>query len=59
MQKQVVFVLSQRDDEAAVTALIDVARTADDPEVRRQAVFWLSQSDDPRATDYLEELLSQ
>jgi HEAT repeat protein len=59
MQKQVVFVLSQRDDDDAVAALIDIARTADDAEVRRQAVFWLGQSDDPRATDYLEELLSQ
>jgi HEAT repeat protein len=55
----VVFVLSQRDDEAAVGQLIEIAKTADDAEVRKQAVFWLSQSDDPRATDYLEELLSE
>ena len=59
MRNQVVFVLSQRDDEAAVGQLIEIARTDDDPEVRKQAVFWLSQSDDPRATDYLEELLSE
>lgn len=59
MRNQVVFVLSQRDDDAAIGQLIEIARTDEDPEVRKQAVFWLSHSDDPRATDFLEELLSE
>lgn len=59
MRKQIVFVLSQRDDPEAIAQLIEIARETDDPELRTQAVFWLGQSDDPRATDYLEELLSE
>jgi HEAT repeat protein len=59
MRKQVVFVLSQRDDAEAIGHLLTIARETDDPEVRKQAVFWLGQSDDPRVTEYLEELLSE
>jgi HEAT repeat protein len=59
LAEQVVFVLSQRDSDAAIDALIGLARSADDPEIREKAIFWLGQSGDPRAADYLEELVGE
>jgi len=59
VQKQVVFALSQRPKDEGVPILIRVAKQHRDPEVRRQAVFWLSQSNDPRAIALFEELLTK
>jgi hypothetical protein len=42
-----------------VPALIAIARTNKDPEIRKKALFWLSQSRDPRALDLFEELLTK
>jgi hypothetical protein len=57
VRKQAVFALSQRSDNEGVPALIRIARTNPDPELRKTALFWLGQSDDPRAIDLFEELL--
>jgi HEAT repeat protein len=57
VRKQAVFALSQRSSTEAVPALIRVARTSRDPELRKTALFWLGQSEDPRAIDLFEELL--
>jgi HEAT repeats len=57
IRKHAVFALSQRSTEEAVPALIRIARTNRDPELRRTALFWLGQSEDPRALDLFEELL--
>src|SRR5256714_5099082 len=54
-----VFALSQRPREEGVPALIAVARTTKDPEIRKKALFWLGQSHDPRAIDLFEELLTK
>jgi len=59
VQKQVVFALSQRPHDEGIPILIRVARTHKDPEVRRDAVFWLGQSNDPRAIALFEELLTK
>jgi hypothetical protein len=59
VQEQVVFALSQRPKGEGVPALIRVARTHRDPEVRKKAMFWLGQSDDPRALALFEELLTR
>ena len=59
VQKQVVFALSQRPKDEGIPILIRVARTHRDPEVRRDAVFWLGQSNDPRAVALFEELLTK
>ena len=59
VQKQVVFALSQRPRDEGIPILIRVARTHRDPEVRRDAVFWLGQSNDPRAIALFEELLTK
>ncbi len=59
VQKQVVFALSQRPKDEGIPILIRVARSHRDPEVRRDAMFWLSQSNDPRAIALFEEVLTK
>jgi hypothetical protein len=34
-----------------------LARTHRQPDIRRQAMFWLGQSKDPRAVDFFEQIL--
>lgn len=53
-----VFGLSRRPDDEAVPALIRLAGNDRDPEIRRQAMFWLSRSKDPRALDFFEKVLA-
>jgi len=55
VKKKAVFALSEMDD--GVPLLIQVARTNRNPEVREQAFFWLGQSGDPKALDFLTEVL--
>ncbi|MFL5527780.1 MAG: HEAT repeat domain-containing protein [Gemmatimonadaceae bacterium] len=59
VREQAVFALSQRPREEGVPALIAVARTNKDPEIRKKALFWLGQSRDARALDLFEELLTK
>ena len=57
VRKHAVFALSQRPHEEGVPALIRIARTNPDGDLRRTALFWLGQSEDPRALDLFEEIL--
>ena len=57
VQKQAVFALSQRPQAEGIPALIQVARTHRDAQIRKQALFWLGQSKDPRALALFEEIL--
>ena len=59
IRKQAVFALSQRPQHDGVPALIQIARTNRDPEIRKNALFWLGQSRDPRALALFEEILSK
>jgi HEAT repeat protein len=59
LKEQLLFVLSQDDDPAAVDRLLAVARKDGDPELRKKALFWLGQSDDPRAVKALQEIIEQ
>ena len=59
IREQAVFALSQRPREEGIPALIAIARTNRDPEIRKKALFWLGQSHDPRALDLFEELLTK
>lgn len=52
-----VFGLSQRPRDEGIPALIRIAKTNRDPEVRRSAIFWLGQSEDPRALGLIEDLI--
>jgi HEAT repeat protein len=54
-----VFALSRRPREEAVPNLVRIARTHRDPEMRRQALFWLGRIDDARALALFEELLGK
>lgn len=58
VKEQAVFALSQQPHGDGVPALIRVARTHPDRQLRRKALFWLGQSDDPRALALFEELLT-
>ncbi len=57
VKKKAVFALSQLPSEDGVPLLLDVARTHRNPEVRREAIFWLGQSDDPRALELIQRIL--
>jgi hypothetical protein len=59
VRESAVFALSQRPDKEGVPALIAVARTSDDPTLRKRAIFWLGQTEDPRALAYFEDVLSR
>jgi hypothetical protein len=59
VRESAVFALSQRPRDEGIPALISVARTNKDPEIRKMALFWLGQSHDPRAIDLFEELLTK
>jgi hypothetical protein len=59
VREQAVFALSQRPRDEAIPALVRVARTHRDPEIRKKALFWLGQSGDPRAVALFEELLTR
>ena len=51
------FVLSQRRDSEALDKLMDVAQHDQSRDVRKQALFWLGQSKDPRAIDFLRDMV--
>lgn len=59
IQERAVFALSQRPRDEGIPALIRVARTHRDPQVRKKALFWLGQSKDPRALALFEEILTR
>lgn len=58
VRKSAVFSMSQRPKDESVPALIRIARTHRDPEIRRTAIFWLGQSKDERAVAYFESVLT-
>ena len=57
VRKSAVFALSQLKGDAGVVALIDVVKNSKDPEVRKNALFWLGQKNDPRVLAMFEDIL--
>jgi hypothetical protein len=57
VKKKAVFALSQMPKDEGVPKLIEVAEKNKNPEVRKQAMFWLGQSEDPRALAFFERVL--
>jgi hypothetical protein len=57
VKKKAVFALSELPPEDGVPLLIRIARTHANFAVRKEAIFWLGESGDPRALDFLEEIL--
>jgi HEAT repeat protein len=58
MKEQIIFALSQSPNEQqAADQLMEIARSEEDSELRRNAIFWLGQIDDNRVADFLLELI--
>ena len=57
MKEQLIFVLSQKKDRAAVDKLMAIVEKETDNELRKKALFWLSQSNDPRAAELIGRIL--
>src|SRR5512143_2581219 len=53
VKKRALFVLSQTDESAALDAVVDVAKTSNDPELREEAVRMLGVSGEERAIERL------
>ncbi|MFL5618510.1 MAG: HEAT repeat domain-containing protein [Gemmatimonadaceae bacterium] len=58
LKEQVIFVMSQKRDEAAITRLMQIAKSDPDRELRKKAIFWLGQSNDPRVKDFMLEIIN-
>ena len=59
LREHYVFVLSQRNETAATDRLIAIARSHQDVEMRKKAIFWLGQKRDPRVRQILMEIINQ
>jgi len=59
IRKRALFGLSQIEDPAAASYMLDLARSDADPEIRRTAIFFLVQRDDSASVDLLIELFDQ
>jgi len=59
MREQLIFVYSQRREEAASDKLCQIGKTDPDRELRKKAIFWLGQSRSQRAIQCLQELINQ
>jgi hypothetical protein len=59
VKKKAVFALSQMADGEGVPKLIEIAKTNRNTAVRKQALFWLGQSKDPRALEFIEQVLTR
>jgi HEAT repeat protein len=57
LREHAIFVLSQRKDDAATDALLQIARADDDKRMRGKALFWLAQKNDPRVTKLIADLI--
>jgi hypothetical protein len=57
VKEHAVFALSQLPKDEGVPRLIEVARNNRNPAVRKKAMFWLGQSNDPRALEFIADIL--
>ena len=57
VKRKAVFALTQLPRDEGIPHLIRVAREHRNPEVRKQAIFWLGQSKDPRAFEFIRQVL--
>ena len=59
LREHVIFVLSQRQDDAATDALFSIVRDGSDKSMRSKALFWLAQKKDPRVTKLISDILAR
>jgi hypothetical protein len=59
LKEHAIFVLSQRNDEAAFNELMRIARDDSDKRMRARALFWLGQKDDPRVAKLIQDRIER
>ena len=59
LREHAIFVLSQFEGSEATTALIDIAKSESNADLRDKALFWLGESSDPSAAKYLSDLINR
>jgi tetratricopeptide (TPR) repeat protein len=59
LRQQLIWLISDHGGEGSLDALFEIARSDPDPDMRAKAVFWIGDSDDPRAEEYILQLLGQ
>ena len=59
LKEHALFVLSQRDDDEAITELMRIAQSDSDKHMRSRALFWLGQKDDPRVTKFIADRIAR
>ena len=57
VREAAVFALSRRPNDEAVPILMEIARTAQQGDTRRSAMFWLAQSKDERVYAFFQDIL--
>jgi len=57
LRRKAIFIVGQHEGSETESILLGAARSDPDPEVRGQAVFWLSQVDSPAAIEALDSIL--
>jgi TolA-binding protein len=58
LKGQLIWVMSEKHDAAAVDRLMSIAKSDPDRQMRKKAIFWLGQMDDPRVKDFLVEIIN-
>ena len=59
LKEHAIFVLSQRQDEAALNELMRIAQSDSDRRMRAKALFWLGQKDDPRVAKLIADKINK
>ncbi len=59
IKDQVIFVYSQRSEAAATDKLMTIAKSDPDVAMRKKALFWLGQKNDPRAKQFILDLINK
>jgi HEAT repeat protein len=59
LKEHAIFVLSQRDDDAALNELMRIAQSDSDRRMRAKAFFWLGQKDDPRVAKLIADKINR
>jgi HEAT repeat protein len=57
LREHLIWLIAEEGGDDSVELLIEIARNDPDPDMRTKAIFWIGDSDDPRAAEYLLELL--